>query len=98
MRAGTDRGGPDVAADGEDAATDASEAPAAVGGGDAGEDVAALHPQNSTREASTTPQPVQCRHTCRNQWLSVWLRYIGPAAVKRPFVRKAIGHVEQPSY
>jgi hypothetical protein len=86
-----------VATEGEDAATDASEVPAAVGGGDAVEDVAALHPQHNTREASTTPQPVQCGHTCQNQWLSAWSWYIGVATVKRPFIRKAFGHLEQPN-
>jgi hypothetical protein len=97
MRAGTDRGGPAVAADAEDAATDASEVPAAVGDGDAVEDVAAVHPLSNTREASTTAQPVQCRRTCQNQWLREWLWYVGAAAVKAPFIRKALGHVEQPN-
>lgn len=42
------------------------------------EDLGALQPQNKIREASKTPQPVLRLHTCRNEWLGAWLRYIRP--------------------
>jgi hypothetical protein len=67
--------------------TDAGEVPAVVGDGGVDE-AAALHPQNRTAEASSTPHPGLRLQTCRNPRVSVRLRCIGPPRMIRPLSRR----------
>jgi hypothetical protein len=76
-----------VISDGDAAVTDAGEVPAVVGDGGV-EEVAALHPQNRTAEASTRPHPGLRLQTCRNPRVRVRLRCIGPPRMIRPSSRR----------